>query len=70
MRIISWNANGKFCEKFSFILNEAADIYVIRECENPEISNQMSILNLLPIIIELVKTSIMVLEYLLKIMLN
>lgn len=39
MRIISWNANGKFCEKFSFILNEAADIYVIWECENPEISN-------------------------------
>lgn len=39
MRIISWNANGKFREKFSFILNEAADIYVIQECENPEISN-------------------------------
>lgn len=39
MRIISWNANGKFREKFSFILNGAADIYVIQECENPEISN-------------------------------
>ena len=70
MRIISWNANGKFREKFSFILNGAADIYVIQECENPEYLIQMSILNLLPIIIGLVKTSIMVLEYLLKIMLN
>lgn len=39
MRIISWNANGKFREKFPFILNEDADIYVIQECENPEISN-------------------------------
>lgn len=39
MRIISWNANGKFREKFLFILNEDADIYVIQECENQEISN-------------------------------
>lgn len=70
MRIISWNANGKFREKFSFILNEAADIYVIRNVKIRKYLIQMSILNLLPIIIELVKTSIMVLEYLLKIMLN
>lgn len=35
MKIISWNANGKFSEKFPAILEEDADIYVIQECENP-----------------------------------
>ena len=35
MKIISWNCNGKFREKFSAILEEDADIYVIQECENP-----------------------------------
>ena len=39
MKIISWNANGKFSEKFPAILEEDADIYVIQECENPEIVN-------------------------------
>lgn len=35
MRIASWNCNGKFREKFKQIVNIAADIYVIQECENP-----------------------------------
>lgn len=35
MKIVSWNANGKFSEKFPAILEEDADIYVIQECENP-----------------------------------
>ena len=35
MKIISWNCNGKFREKFSSIIEEDADIYVICECENP-----------------------------------
>ena len=35
MKIISWNVNGKFSEKFPAILEEDADIYVIQECENP-----------------------------------
>lgn len=35
MKIVSWNANGKFSEKFQAILEEDADIYVIQECENP-----------------------------------
>ena len=39
MKIVSWNANGKFSEKFPTILEEDADIYVIQECENPEIVN-------------------------------
>ena len=35
MKIITWNANGRFSEKFPAILEEDADIYVIQECENP-----------------------------------
>ena len=36
MKIIFWNVNGKFREKFTSIIEEDADIYVIQECENPE----------------------------------
>ena len=35
MKIVSWNCNGKFREKFQDILTVDADIYVIQECENP-----------------------------------
>ena len=35
MKIVTWNCNGKFSEKFAAILEEDADIYVIQECENP-----------------------------------
>lgn len=34
MKIVSWNYNGKFSEKYKKILELNADIYVIQECEN------------------------------------
>lgn len=38
MKIISWNCNGKFREKFKDIIKEDADIYVIQECEDPALA--------------------------------
>ena len=35
MKIVTWNSNGYFSERFPAILEEDADIYVIQECENP-----------------------------------
>ncbi len=39
MRIVSWNCNGKFREKFQDIILSDADIYIIQECENPSECN-------------------------------
>lgn len=44
MKIVSWNANGKFVKNYRVMLEEDeymkdADIYVIQECTNPAISN-------------------------------
>lgn len=38
-KIISWNCNGKFREKFNVIKTLDADIYIIQECEDPKQSN-------------------------------
>lgn len=32
MKIVSWNCNCKFQEKFKYILETNADIYIIQEC--------------------------------------
>lgn len=36
MKIISWNCNGKFREKYEAIIEEDADIYVISEYKKPK----------------------------------
>lgn len=36
MKIISWNANCKFREKYKEIAKLNGDVYVIQECEDPE----------------------------------
>ena len=35
MKIVSWNCNRLFRERYAAIVKEDADIYVICECENP-----------------------------------
>ena len=39
MKIISWNANGKFKKNYKTMLEKKADIYVIKECTDPKISD-------------------------------
>ena len=46
MKIISWNANGKFEKNFKVMLEKKADIYVIQECTNPKTSNSKDYLKL------------------------
>ncbi len=38
MKLITWNCNQKFRESFKEIIKEDADIYIIQECENPDVT--------------------------------
>ena len=38
MKVVTWNANGYFTSSFNEILKFDADIYVIQECANPEMT--------------------------------
>ncbi len=38
LKILTWNCQGAFRRKFEFVSKFDADIYIIQECENPEVS--------------------------------
>lgn len=39
MKILTWNCNGAFRNKFQYVDSFDADIYIIQECEDPSRSN-------------------------------
>lgn len=39
LKIVNWNCNGALRKKLDYILSFDADIYIIQECENPNLTN-------------------------------
>lgn len=45
MKIITWNCNGAFRNKFNSLIDLNADLYIIQECENPAETKSQSYKN-------------------------